>query len=302
MKTVTGNEVRKPLAMHGNRVNSHDEACQKIGFEIVSEPAARLSTGKAIPNTQNLYNSKTGFCLGQHTPQFSFFQPCDSLKTLEKARQLVGGYWQSVSSNKGGAMISAFIGLDLEVVAPSRGDKLGLSVGYFDRYDGKGKCAMQLFANVLACNNGMTKNESIISFSEKHNGTLSERFASVEFNLLVNLQTQVEELQGVVTKLDTQEISREEVVAFAETLFPSKGDEVSTRTENMRAEIVSGFSRGTGNVGRTRWDLFNSVTEFLDWGSVFRETEFSKEENRFESLVSGNAARTRSRALELLLN
>lgn len=305
MKTITGNEVKTPrhaLALFGTKVNSHAEACKAIGFEIVSEPAARLSTGKAIPNTQNLYNSQTGFCLGQHTPQFSYFQPCDSLKTLEKARELVGGVWQSVASNKGGRQIAAFIGLESKIVAPKRGDSVGLSVGYFDRYDGQGKCAMQLFANVLACDNGMVRSESIISFSEKHNGTLSARFSAVEFNLLVNLQKQVEEMQGVVSKLDNAEISRSEVVAFAETLFPAKSEEVSTRTENMREAIVTGFSRGTGNVGKTRWDLFNSVTEFLDWGSVFRETDFSREENRFESLTSGNAARTRSRALELLLN
>jgi fido (protein-threonine AMPylation protein) len=55
-------------------------------------------------------------------------------------------------------------------------------------------------------------------------------------------------------------------------------------------------------VGRTRWDAFNAVTEHLDWAGTFRETEFSREENRFESLVTGSAARVRERAMELLLN
>jgi hypothetical protein len=305
MKTVTGNEVKSPrhsLAMFGTKVNSHAEACAAIGFEVISEPAARLSTGQPIPNSQNLYNSRTGFCLGQHTEQFKFFQPCDSLETLEKARQMVGGVWQSATSLKGGRQIAAFVGLEAKITAPKRGDSVGLSIAQFDRYDGGGLCAFQLFMNVLACDNGAVSQKSLVSFSEKHNGTIKARFAAMEFNLLVNLQNQIEEMQSVVNQLDTAEISRSEVVAFAETLFPSKGEEVSTRTENMREAIVTGFSRGTGNVGRTRWDLFNSVTEFLDWGSTFRETDFSREENRFESLTSGNAARTRSRALELLLN
>jgi hypothetical protein len=70
----------------------------------------------------------------------------------------------------------------------------------------------------------------------------------------------------------------------------------------MREAIVTGFSRGTGNRGQTRWDAFNSVTEWVDWESTFRTTEFSREENRFESLLTGKGANTRNRALELLLN
>ncbi len=109
-------------------------------------------------------------------------------------------------------------------------------------------------------------------------------------------------MQSVVTKLDDTPMSRGEVVAFAEQLFPVRGEELSARTENMRGDIVAGFSRGTGNQGQTRWDALNAVTEFVDWQSTFRETEFSREENRFESVMHGNGAGLRARALELLLN
>lgn len=231
-------------------------------------------------------------------------QPADTLKTLERARAIVGGQWSSVAVTKGGRQLAAFVNIEAKITAPKRGDKVGLSVAFFDRWDGGGKAKLQLLLNVLACDNGMTRAESLINFSEKHcEGTLGERFAAIEFNLNMRLQEQIEEMQGIVTTLDNAPMTRDEVVAFARTLYPAADEtKVPTRTANTREAIVTGFSRGTGNVGRTRWDAFNSVTEQLDWNGTFRETEFPREENRFDSIVSGAAARTRTRALELLLS
>ncbi len=303
MKTITGNTVRFSLARSGSPVASHAEACAAIPFTIVSEPAARLSTGKAIPNTQNLYRSDNGECLGQHTPQFRFFQPCESLETLEKAREIVGGQWLSVTVNKGGRQLAGFIGLESTITAPRRGDKVGLSVGFFDRFDGNGRTQLQLFANVLACDNGMTRAESLVSFSEKHNTTLAARFDAVRYKLAINLQEQIAEMSGIVAKLDSKDMAVSEVETFARVLLPATDEsDVSARLANQREAIVTGFSRGAGNRGQTRWDAFNAVTEFLDWQTSFRETAFPASENRFESLTTGNGARVRSRAMELLLN
>ncbi len=303
MQTITGNTVRYSLSAQGKAVTSHAAACAAVGFTIISEPAARLSTGKAIPNTQNLYRSDNGECIGQHTPQFKYFQPCDSLETLEKARELVNGQWLSVAVNKGGRQLAGFIGIERTISAPRRGDKVALSVGYFDRFDGGGRAELKLFANVLACDNGMTRAESLISFSEKHNGTLAARFDVVKFNLMMNLQNQVDEMQGVVNKLDNADMSQGEMETFARVLLPADDEsDVSTRLQNNREAIVTGFTRGAGNVGRSRWDAFNAVTEWLDWSSTFRETAYPATENRFESLTTGNGARTRARAMELLLN
>lgn len=303
MQTITGNTVRLPISFYGKRVSSHAEACAAIPFTIERDAVSRSSTGKVIPGEIGLFRSDNGANLGIHSPNFTFLQPCDSLRTLEKARELIGGEWVSASHCKGGRMVSGFISLESKITAPKRGDQVGLSVGFFDRFDGGGRTRLQLFANVLACTNGMTRQESLISFSEKHTGSLKDRFAALEYKLLINLQQQIEEMQGVVSALDNAEFTQAEMVNFATRLFPAQDEnDVPTRTQNTRDQVIAGFSRGSGNVGRTRWDAFNAVTELLDWQTSFRETEFSREENRFESIVSGHVARTRSRAMEMLLS
>ena len=301
--TSTGSYIRMPYGLCcATPVETYEQACNAIPFHIVTEPAARLSTGLAIPGTQNLYRSDNGFCLGQHTPQYSFTQPCESLEILEKARDLMGGKWQGVSVFKGGRKIMASVTLDTQIKAPNRGDTVAFGLFHTDIFDGTGFETLSLGSVNLTCTNGNTSLKSICSFSGKHNQTLAEKIKQMSKSIMANIALEIGRTREIVFTLDMKEMSNQEMTEFAERLFPSpEGETVSTRTENIRQAIVTGFSRGTGNHGETRWDAFNAVTEYLDWQSTFRETEFSREENRLDSLLNGNGAKIRNRAMELLL-
>lgn len=303
MKTATGNEVRKCYSKLGTPVSSLDMACKTVGFNVMQEPVSRLSNGAKIDGKMGLFRSDNGECLEIHSSKFALVQPCDSLKVLERAREIVGGKWSTVQVNKGGRMIAGFVEVENTIVAPKRGDTIALSLAYFDHFDGKGLARFSLSACNLTCTNGMTGLADVLSFNSRHIGDISGRLSAVEGKLQFNFALAVENMRGIVAKLDDTPMTQAEVRGFAAKLYPVADEsEVSGRTENMREEIVTGFSRGTGNQGRTRWDAFNALTEQLDWSSTFRTTEFSRDENRFESLLTGKAANTRNRALELLLN
>ena len=303
MKTITGNVVRKPYSQIGQSVNSLNSAISAVGFEIRSRPVLDSLNSKPIANKQGLFRSDNDTCLDIHSNRFSFNQPADSLAVLERARHIVGGSWSSVKVNKGGRMIVSFIELEGKVVAPQRGDQIGLSIGHFDYFDGSGLEHFRMFANVIACNNGMTNSKALFSFSSKHIGNTSERIADLEGRLQYLFVQAKDEMQATVSQLDNSPMNRYEMQHFVAQLFPTKDeDNIPTRVLNLREQITTGFIRGTGNVGQTRFDAFNAVTEYLDWSSTFKETEFSREENRFESVLTGNVADVRARALELLLN
>jgi len=77
--------------------------------------------------------------------------------------------------------------------------------------------------------------------------------------------------------------------------------EISTRTQNQAKELNRLFSAGTGNLGRTRWDAFNAVTEYVDHGRSSRVTEGRDEsEVRFESVLMGSGDALKARAFDLL--
>jgi hypothetical protein len=64
----------------------------------------------------------------------------------------------------------------------------------------------------------------------------------------------VESLKGV-------KFSREEMIKFTQKLLPVKENESSKRM-HKRERLVSLYESGRGNVGETKWDAFNAVTEF----------------------------------------
>lgn len=89
--------------------------------------------------------------------------------------------------------------------------------------------------------------------------------------------------------------------AFNVLLGIREGAEISTRTQNQAKELNRLFVKGTGNLGQTRWDAFNAVTEFVDHGRSSRVTEGRSEgEVRFESVLLGSGDALKAKAFDLL--
>lgn len=121
------------------------------------------------------------------------------------------------------------------------------------------------------------------------------------------------DLQYVMDTLAEKEVTSTYVDGFVNALIPNRkeDEEVSTRTENRRGEILSLFQNGTGNFGKTRWDLFNAVTEYVDHKQNGRVTvarieksgaqDNVQSEQRFERALIGSGATLKQKAMDLLL-
>ena len=89
--------------------------------------------------------------------------------------------------------------------------------------------------------------------------------------------------------------------AFNSLLGIKEGAEISTRTQNQARELNRLFAGGTGNLGKTRWDAFNAVTEYVDHSRSSRVSEGRSEgEVRFESVLMGSGDALKARAFDLL--
>jgi len=72
-----------------------------------------------------------------------------------------------------------------------------------------------------------------------------------------------------------------------------------TRLKNRVDELVSLFEEGMGNQGKTHYDMFNAVTEYLDHHSVKKNTNTG---NRFLGNLSGMQVNKKRRVLNELNN
>ena len=78
------------------------------------------------------------------------------------------------------------------------------------------------------------------------------------------------------------------------------------RLNNKREEVVNLFKEGRGNVGSTRWDALNAVTEYLDHHKQASRLNNEKTgavhaEKRFVSnVIRGSGNSMKQRAITLL--
>jgi hypothetical protein len=117
--------------------------------------------------------------------------------------------------------------------------------------------------------------------------------------------------QKVLSDLQNKEADADYVRQFIANIVPSEEEgEVATRTANRRDELAALFHHGTGCHGKTRYDLLNAVTEYVDHVQGGRVTQKRlsntsaqvdiASEQRFERAIFGAGARLKETAFDLL--
>ena len=121
-------------------------------------------------------------------------------------------------------------------------------------------------------------------------------------------------IEEAFDKLRSEKVSDSYSQAFINTLFPatsSKGDnKIPKQTMDRREKVQELFLRGKGNEGKTKWDLFNGTTEYIDHHSSGRVTAKAmnkaeegadiEAQQRFFRINWGNGSVLRQNAFDLL--
>lgn len=135
--------------------------------------------------------------------------------------------------------------------------------------------------------------------SIRHTETASDKL-KLAHKLMGIVSQQFEETRVSFDKLASKEINSAEVTRLTTKLLKledKKADDVSTRAENISLAINGLFATGKGNMGRTLWDWYNGVTEYVDHKSTVREGSNRWEANTFNP----NRLAMKERALDLAL-
>jgi phage/plasmid-like protein (TIGR03299 family) len=183
-------------------------------------------------------------------------------------------------------------------------DKIDKNVLLVTSHDGSSSLMMQIVSTRVVCQNTLSVALSDATNQIKIRHTRNYEGKKADAMKALNLcNGYFDNLQGVLNMLDAQSFSAKDVESFTERLVESKKDDEqdSTRTKNIRAEIADLFSSGIGNLGRTKWDMLNAVTEYCDkHRTTHGQDEASKEESRFSSSMFGSGATLKAKAFQLL--
>ena len=181
------------------------------------------------------------------------------------------------------------------------GDKILSYDLWLNSHDGSGRFELHRTNVRVVCANtwksAVQSGERMIGVRHTFN---VEAMVRSSINALDIMEKAENEERAKIRTMSETPMTRGDSVAFFRRLL-NAGSEESTRTLNQLATLDNLFTRGTGNEGKTRWDGFNAVTEFVDHSRSSRVSDGrDKAEVRFESALLGTGDVLKARAFELL--
>lgn len=158
-----------------------------------------------------------------------------------------------------------------------------------NNHAGKGALSMYVTPVDIRCNNMIASaiGSSVSSWKIRHTRTIGDRVheATTALRLIDEYKNT---LEGAIKQLGETEFELSEMDAFLAELTDAKRVQESIRSTYNESENLT-----RGN----RWGVYSAVTEALDWNSP-RRTGI---ETRAASQIDGPIARTRDRAMRMLL-
>lgn len=221
----------------------------------------------------------------QNTEVFSFF---DGI-----VEQGLGTYKEAYSANNG-----AKVGVICDLGKFKIGDdecKKQLIL----RTSHDGSCAVTGIMRVLrlVCTNGLMAWRNKNNVKIRHTQNYQTKMAQARHTLGIAGQY-YEWFEAQANKMYWEQISHQHAFdLISKKIMPAKNeDKVSTKMSNAWSDIYARFLNGRGNNGRTIWDLYNGVAEYVD----HYRSRNRNEEQELETNIVGSGAKLKEKAFEVL--
>ncbi len=152
----------------------------------------------------------------------------------------------------------------------------------------------------IAARNGRGQGVSIV-----HKGNLTSKVRQAQ-EVLGLAKRFYDDAEEQINRLAWHYPSLRQLEEYFRQVYPDSPDGESTRTKNVRQEMLRLFEEGIGHdmpdIRHTTWTALNAVTEFVDhYRSTRGKTSLDRASNRLESAWFGSGARIKERAWELAL-
>jgi phage/plasmid-like protein (TIGR03299 family) len=288
----------------------------KLDWEVEQVPCLHQGIDGELLQVPDNYIVRRKDTLAPLSVMSSRYTPIQNQEVFDFADSIIGegqAVWDTAGSLAGGRKIFMQVELEGKLFLRSNPDDTTVKkILFISSHDGSKALQGMITPVRCVCSNTMNaalrnRTNTFKVFHRKNYQSKKEEAIKV----LELAHAYFDDLQVVMNQLAEQEVSTSYAEGFFGALLPSGKDEVPTRTENRRNDLSNLFQNGRGNNGRTKWDLYNAVTEFVDHHSVGRlsttrtlRSEASdniEAETRFERSILGSGALLKQKAMDLLL-
>ena len=252
-----------------------------------------------VPNKYACTRRDTGQVFGIFGSGYEPIQNRDKFGVFGDALVAAGeAVFHSAGSLNGGALTWMLMKLpgDLKV---SDGSVLERGILLTDSYNGSSALGLRFInMNKVCCNTlpGIVGGRGA-QFRGKHTINLMGRVN--EARQIMGLEQAYSEMLMLgIERMAQEAMDKPQLADFLEKLFGVEEDveAISTRVRNQMDRVGDLFYNGMGNVGETRWDALNAVTEFVD-----HHRGPDDQAKRLNAAWFGGGADMKAKAWELLV-
>lgn len=315
---------RNKVAWHGlgqvvNGLMTSKEAIVQshLDWEVEGVPACMETPNglQFIDNHTVIRRKDTLKAFAVMSDSYRFIQNSEAFEFADSIVQEEGAFYDTAGSIDGGAKVFMTMLLPNKLmVNGNSNDTIEKYLLLTNSHNGTSALMAMITPVRVVCQNTLNAalRNNTNMFKVRHTKNFMDK-AREGARVLGLANSYYDDLQYVINQLDKEEISKSYVEQFIATIVPSDdSDKIAKQTATKRDIITDLYYNGTGNNGRTKWDLYNAITEYVDHKSRGRETTVSKyrsdadanisDEQRFKRAMFGQGSRLKQEAFDLLLN
>ena len=301
--------------------SDYDQVMRSAGFDFEVEKTPVLDLeGEEITGHFNIRRSDTKQTFAIMRKRYTAIPMEEMFRPFHEMVQEYGAEYESAGLIGGGkkAWISAKL-KDSFTLKNRSNDKVDNRIMAFGSNDGTKRNAYFGISHRIFCNNQLRTimqkaNESDYWISHTKNWKAQLELARTGFEAALRGLRQFEKIANL---LDQKKMTSDECRGFATLLLPDperkkdeKGKDIEVRTTsrlaNRREAIVDLFANGAGNLGATRWDALNGLTEWVNHhnnvGKLEKQGRQAAERRLVSTLMGGPQDQLMQRGLGLLTN
>ena len=303
-----------------SKASNFDEVMKMAGFDFdVEKVPAHTPEGDEVPGYFLIRRTDTLQNFAVMRKRYTSIPMDEMFRPFHEMVQEFGAKYEGAGLIDGGKKTWISARLPNSFSLKSRpDDKVENRIMALGTNDGTKRNAYFGMASRIFCNNQLrtimkSANESDYWISHTKNWENRLNQAKEGFHAaLRGLQS----FEQIANKLDTVKMTVDECRGFTAELLPDperkkdeKGKEIevrhTSRIPNRREKIVDLFANGAGNLGATRWDALNGLTEYVNHhnniGKLEKGGRRAAERRMVSSLMGGPSDQLMQRGLNLLV-
>ena len=234
-------------------------------------------TWEEIPNRKAVIRTDTQEIFELVSDKYQPIQNAEAFKFFDAIVGTGDAVYHTVGSLFGGRRVWILAKINGQYTLDN-GEKLESYILLDNSHDGNSSLRMRLTAVRVVCANTLSSaTSSKAQFSARHTSGILDKVSEARDLLGLNeayMQRFMEQCNSVASEaFDSEQMER--LIYKTLNLNPTKNpQDQRSASKRVGADLLDSlYQSGTGNSGRTRWDAFNAVTEYLDYHKGGRTVE-----------------------------